>query len=303
MLYLSLGTNIGNRFDNLKRAVLLIEQRIGSVKMESTPIETLPVGFQSKNAFLNSALAVDTSMSPQEILETTQVIEREMGRGVKSSGGVYHDRIIDIDIIAYNDTNLETPTLSIPHPLLYDRLFVLEPLAQIAPDLKIPRYGQTVKELLQARQRCYITPLNNNLCTTVNLKAFNSLLSQLSSRPVFLKNSDIQCLTEEHNPNSTIYLLFDCTTDSLIAMATLSVCHLLTGTKAWVEDVVVDQKYRSQGFARILLHHLIHKAKDFHVDSINLTSRPSRFAANKLYQSMGFEKRETNVYKMDLKRE
>lgn len=301
MLYLSLGTNLGNRLNNLKKATLLINQRIGKVIAEAKPIETMPVGFLSDNVFLNSALAVETQMKPQEVLQATQTIEREMGRTVKSKNGIYHDRIIDIDILVFDDICLEEPMLTIPHPRIYDRLFVLEPLAQIAPDLVLPVYGQAVKELLQARQRCYILPLNESLCTADVLAAFNSLLSQLSTCHEPLSADKLRHLAQENNPDSTIYLLFDNATNRPIATATLSVSHLLTGTKAWIEDVVVDSNFRSQGFARTLLYHLIFQAHRLHADSLNLTSRPSRLAANKLYQSMGFERRETNVYKMDMK--
>lgn len=301
MLYLSLGTNLGNRLDNLKKATLLINQRIGKVKAEATPIETMPVDFLSDNVFLNSALAVETQMKPQEVLQATQAIEREMGRTMKSKNGIYHDRIIDIDILVFDDRCLEEPLLTIPHPRIYDRLFVLEPLAQIAPNLMLPVYGQTVKELLQTRQRCYILPLSESLCTAQILAAFNSLLNQLSAHHDPLSADKLRHLAQENNPDSTIYLLFDNTTNRPIATATLSVCHLLTGTKAWIEDVVVDSNFRSQGFARTLLHHLIFQAHRLHAYSLNLTSRPSRLAANKLYQSMGFERRETNVYKMDVK--
>lgn len=300
MLYLSLGTNLGDRHANLQKATKLIHLHIGKVVAQATPIETLPVGFSSENVFLNSALAVETSLTPQEILEATQAIEREMGRTQKSQDGVYHDRIIDIDILLYDDFFIKSDTLTIPHPYIYDRLFVLEPLAEIAPNLKLPLYNQTVGELLAARKRCYIKPLMAEMCTEEMTKCINTLLDQLSPNHNPITTSALHALCKENNPDNTIYLLFAPSSHLPIAMATLSVCHLLTGTKAWIEDVVVDEKYRSKGFARILLRHLIYQAHCTNTDTINLTSRPTRIAANKLYQSMGFEIRETNVYKKTL---
>lgn len=300
MLYLSLGTNLGDRHANLKKATELIHLRIGKVVAQATPIETLPVGFSSGNIFLNSALAIETSLTPQEILEATQAIEREMGRTQKSQDGIYHDRIIDIDILLYDNLVIQSDTLTIPHSCIYDRLFVLEPLAEIAPNLKLPLYNQTVGELLAARKRCYIKPLWAEMCTEEMTEQINALLEQLSPNHSPITGSALQALCKENNPDSTIYLLFTPTSHHPIAMATLSVCHLLTGTKAWIEDVVVDENYRSQGFARILLHHLIYQAHRTKAHTINLTSRPTRVAANKLYQSMGFEMRETNVYKETL---
>ena len=300
MLYLSLGTNLGDRHANLQKATELIHLHIGKVVAHATPIETQPVGFTSENAFLNSALAVETSLTPQEILEKTQAIEREMGRTQKSQDGIYHDRIIDIDILLYDDLVIQSDTLTIPHPWIYDRLFVLEPLAEIASHLKLPLYNQTVGELLATRKRCYIKPLTAKMCTREMTVRINALLDQLSSNHKSITTSSLQALCQENNPDSTIYLLFTSTSHCPIAMATLSVCHLLTGTKAWIEDVVVDENYRSQGFARILLHHLIYQAHCADADTINLTSRPTRIAANKLYQSMGFDMRETNVYKKTL---
>ena len=300
MLYLSLGTNLGDRHANLQKATELIHLHIGNVVAQATPIETQPVGFTSENAFLNSALAVETTLTPQEILEETQAIEREMGRTQKSQDGVYHDRIIDIDILLYGDLVIQSDTLTIPHPWIYDRLFVLEPLAGIASHLKLPLYNQTVGELLAARKRCYIKPLMAEMCTKEMTDRINALLDQLSPNHKPITTSALQALCQENNPDSTIYLLFTSTSHLPIAMATLSVCHLLTGTKAWIEDVVVDENYRSQGFAHILLHHLIYQAHCADADTINLTSRPTRVAANKLYQSMGFEMRKTNVYKKTL---
>lgn len=134
-LYLSLGTNLGDRHKNLSCALELIGREVGTVVSASDIIETEPWGFESSNRFLNMAAKVQTSLQPLEVLHATQEIERSLGRTRKSVDGEYHDRLIDIDILLYDDLVMETPELTIPHPLMYQRQFVMEPLAQIAPEL------------------------------------------------------------------------------------------------------------------------------------------------------------------------
>jgi len=136
VLYLSLGTNLGDRRSNLETALELIGREIGTVMLASDIIETEPWGFDSSNRFLNMAVKVETSMQPLEVLQTTQEIERKLGRSHKTVNGEYHDRLIDIDILLYDDLVMNTPELTIPHPRMYEREFVMKPLLQIAPKLK-----------------------------------------------------------------------------------------------------------------------------------------------------------------------
>ena len=130
-LYLSLGTNLGDRRSNLETAISLIGRRIGTVQAQSSVIETEPWGFQSPNSFLNMAVKVETGLEPEDVLKTAQEIESEMGRTIKTGNDGYHDRIIDIDILLYDDIVMNTPELTIPHPLMYQRQFVMQPLAEI----------------------------------------------------------------------------------------------------------------------------------------------------------------------------
>ena len=145
--YLALGTDIGNKRRNMITAAALLAERVGDVLALSGFYETEPWGFQSENTFLNAALQLDTSLSPLELLKATQEIEIEMGRTQKSNGA-YHDRIIDIDILLYDNLVLQTPELTLPHPLMHERLFVMEPLAEIAPNVIHPVFKKPVISLL-----------------------------------------------------------------------------------------------------------------------------------------------------------
>ena len=135
-LYLSLGTNLGDRRSNLDTALDLIAREVGIIKARSGVIETEPWGFDSSNSFLNMAVKVETLLQPLEVLHATQDIEHQMGRSEKSVNREYKDRLIDIDLLLYDDIVMNTPELTIPHPLMYQREFVMKPLLQIAPELK-----------------------------------------------------------------------------------------------------------------------------------------------------------------------
>ncbi|KKB45775.1 MULTISPECIES: 2-amino-4-hydroxy-6-hydroxymethyldihydropteridine diphosphokinase [Parabacteroides] len=145
--YLALGTNIGNKRRNMITAAALLAERVGDVLALSGFYETEPWGFQSDNTFLNAALQLETGLPPLELLKATQEIELEMGRTQKSNGA-YHDRIIDIDILLYDDLILQTPELTLPHPLMHERQFVMEPLAEIAPNVIHPVFKKPVVSLM-----------------------------------------------------------------------------------------------------------------------------------------------------------
>ena len=129
--YLSLGTNLGDKRKNIAEAIKNIGELVGDVVRQSALYETEPWGFRSDNRFVNAAVCVDTQLSPRRLLEVTQRIEREMGRTLKSDGGEYHDRIIDIDILLYGNLHIDEPDLKIPHPLMHERDFVMTPLNEI----------------------------------------------------------------------------------------------------------------------------------------------------------------------------
>lgn len=137
--YLSLGANIGNREQTIHQALQMIEQQIGHVLRCSSFYYSAPCGFDSENEFCNICCTLDTCLEPQEVLERTQLIEKQLGRNYKSdhhsAQPIYKDRTIDIDLILVFDMQREliisTPTLTLPHPHWKERDFVTIPLSEI----------------------------------------------------------------------------------------------------------------------------------------------------------------------------
>lgn len=135
-VYLGLGSNLGDREENIRRAIALIDSRVGKVVRQSSLIETEPWGFESTNRFLNGVILCETTLTPREVLKATQKIERELGRKKKTQHSTlktqhYKDRPIDIDILLYGDLTIDEPDLKIPHPLMHERDFVMIPLKEI----------------------------------------------------------------------------------------------------------------------------------------------------------------------------
>lgn len=146
-VFLGLGTNLGDKRNNLLTAVTNIEEKIGKVTSLSSFYETEPWGFESDNSFLNATLCVETLLEPIAILRIIKEIEVEMGRTQKSVNKVYSDRPIDIDILLYDDMIMESDELTIPHPLMTERDFVMKPLVEIAGDVVHPILGKKLGEL------------------------------------------------------------------------------------------------------------------------------------------------------------
>jgi len=130
-VYFSLGSNIGNRKRLIREAIAMLNERVGEVERQSSLVETEPWGFDSPNKFINACVCCVTTLSPRQLLAITQHIERELGRTQKTQDGQYHDRIIDIDILLYDDIHVNDPDLVIPHPHMRERAFAMEPLREI----------------------------------------------------------------------------------------------------------------------------------------------------------------------------
>ena len=146
-VYLGLGSNLGDKEENIRKAIALIGERVGEVVRQSSLIETEPWGYESENKFLNGVILVETTLSPRQLLKTTQQIERDLGRRKKKNRlnvylskclskrqKSYSDRPIDIDILLYDDLTVDEPDLKIPHPLMHERDFVMIPLKEIIDD-------------------------------------------------------------------------------------------------------------------------------------------------------------------------
>lgn len=146
-VYLGLGSNLGDRGKNLHLAINHIEERIGEIIATSAFYVTTPIGFESDNQFLNAVCQIKTQLSPIEVLDLTQSIEKELGRNNKSINNVYTDRLIDIDILLFDKEIIDHPRLTIPHPHIQNRAFVLQPLAEIAGGYTHPVLKKSVNQL------------------------------------------------------------------------------------------------------------------------------------------------------------
>ncbi len=156
--FFSLGSNLGDRTGNLKEARRLMEERMGRIERASKVYESSPWGFASDHPFCNICLLVRTVLTPPDLMRKAWQVEKEMGR-VSEKGG-YADRIIDIDLLLFDDMVMDLPGLVLPHPRMEMRKFVMVPLSEIAPDHIHPVSGLTMAEILnRCQDPSEITPV------------------------------------------------------------------------------------------------------------------------------------------------
>lgn len=151
MIYhLNIGSNLGDRHATIRRAVDLLRDRVEVVAV-SAPVESAPWGFDSPHAFVNVGVNVETTLTPLQLLEVTQEVERACGSANhRDAAGAYIDRVVDVDIIAAEAIIVTSRRITVPHPLMHRRRFVLEPLAELLPQWVHPLLQLTAAELLAA---------------------------------------------------------------------------------------------------------------------------------------------------------
>lgn len=147
--YIGMGSNLGKREDFLRRATALLAERGGELVALSSFYQTRAWGMDNAPDFLNAVLLLKTDLEPEALLELMLELEQELGR-VRSKSDGYENRSIDLDLLFYDDLVLETEDLSLPHPAIAKRRFVLEPLTELAPELQHPSLNQSMEELLHA---------------------------------------------------------------------------------------------------------------------------------------------------------
>jgi 2-amino-4-hydroxy-6-hydroxymethyldihydropteridine diphosphokinase len=145
IVYLSLGSNLGDRQANLRNAIARLAG-LGQVLAESSFYETEPVEFTQQPWFLNCVVALETEKMPKQLLGAILGIEQEMGRR-RQTNKPKGPRTVDIDILLFGSSVIDTQNLTVPHPALHERRFVLEPLAEIAPEVRHPVFKRTIREL------------------------------------------------------------------------------------------------------------------------------------------------------------
>ncbi len=156
---LLLGTNIGNRLENINSAIDLIKKSAGKVLNKSSIYETEPWGFSSDLAFYNIAILLETNLSPFELINNISIIEKTIGRERSNNTG-YENRIIDIDIISFENIVINSPELEIPHPRMHLRKFTLLPIMEIYPDWIHPTINKNISDLLKdCNDKCIVTKI------------------------------------------------------------------------------------------------------------------------------------------------
>ena len=274
-IHIAFGANLGDREENIHQAVQLMSQQVGPLIRCSSLIETAPVDMLSDNAFLNAVAIFDTKLAPGRIL---QIAKR-----------------IDIDLLQYGSHHIHNRDLTLPHPRLAERDFVLRPLVEIDPDgVYVGEGGGTFRQLLDKLTPDYHLSFLEEP-TQADLEDINHLLPQLTPGRK-LDWTSLERIVQQ--PNIHLILMRANRSGEMLVVGMATVCMMFapSGTKAYVEDVVVDELHRGKGLGRRLIRAAKDLAAEQRAITLHLTSRPERVEANALYISEGFERRETNVY-------
>lgn len=159
LAYVGLGTNLGDREANLRSAIQLLDTDLIAVVRKSSIYETAPLDVLDQPPFLNMVLECDTSHLPMQMMKRLLKIEKQMGRDRSSKAVRRGPRLIDIDMLLYRNSVIRTPQLTVPHPRMLERRFVLEPLLELAPEIKDPRTRMPIAQALPGVQDQQITKL------------------------------------------------------------------------------------------------------------------------------------------------
>jgi 2-amino-4-hydroxy-6-hydroxymethyldihydropteridine diphosphokinase len=163
-VYLSIGGNLGNRKLNLENALIALAKRLGIIVTVSHVYETEPIGFESDKQFLNMVVLIETTLNPQEIIDEIMIIENDLGR--RRVADQYISRTMDIDLIFYENQVIYKEGLTVPHPRMHERKFVLIPFCDIAPDFIHPVLHQSIKEILEtSKDTSTVKPLPKSSIT------------------------------------------------------------------------------------------------------------------------------------------
>lgn len=149
-VYLLLGGNLGDKRQLFAQTIALLNEKVGTIIRQSSIYETEPWGFDSEDLFWNQVVELDVTVSAEEVLKRTQLIENQLGRIRKT--GQYDSRLMDIDILFYDDKRMELPKLVIPHPRIQERKFVLVPLNELVPEMVHPGLNKSIRQLLSECQ-------------------------------------------------------------------------------------------------------------------------------------------------------
>ena len=282
-VFIGLGTNLGNRKQHLAEAVQQVSMHIGTIIKPSGLYETPAWGLIEQPDFLNQVLEVQTHLSPQEVLSKLLAIEQEMGRIRTQKWG---PRLIDLDILFYDDLVLDKPNLKIPHPYIQERAFVLEPLFEIAPDFIHPVFKKTSAELLRKLQ--LVEQIKVRKVTKEDELSIYQFICLLEKESL-----DYQQFAKIFNENiqdkNHYYLIAEIenTAIGFISFHTQNLLHHC-GRVGEIQEFFVVQNFRNFGVGKMLISKIDEYVKEQKLVSYEVTTNKKRIENIEIYQRLGF---------------